>query len=334
MSLEETPEQINGLITVAEHVFLTQCITVAGFALMIWDHFITLPTEIQLVWPAKLSPVKVLFLLNRYIPPIFIGIDTVNLTGSASWLSDKLVIPVLTSVNASCEVWILLDVGVQLLTMFAATFLIGMRVHILWDNRRDIFLWVSIAWISHVTANVILVIMNSEKNAGSYSVQPMFNICFGRVEDTWIVWIPVMLYHCFIMVLLVIKSLSTPRIASARLHNVIVRDGFVYFFVVFLAMLFNLLSWALAPATLAGLPRWVVWSVCTIATSRLLLSLKGNQSAKQWDSTNRLASSDFKMKLRNHVKFVFTEHEDDECPNHSSINGHLKTTILGKYDED
>ncbi|CAE6427378.1 unnamed protein product [Rhizoctonia solani] len=317
MSPEETPEQINGLIVATEHVFLTQYITVAGFILMIWDHFITIPTEIQLVWPAKLSLVKVLFLLNRYIPPIFIAIDTA----------------MLTKINASCEIWTFLDIGVQLLTMFAATFLIGMRVHILWDNRRDIFLWVSIAWVSHVAANIILVIMSSEKNAGSYSVQPMFNICSGRVEDAWNVWIPVMLYHCFIMVLLVIKSLSTPRIASTRIHNVIIRDGFVYFFVVFLAMLFNLLSWALAPDTLAGLPRWVVWSVCTIATSRLLLSLKGIQSARQWDNANKLASRDIRMEPRNHVKFVFTEHEDDECPNRPSINGHLKTTILGKYDE-
>ncbi|CAE6528492.1 unnamed protein product, partial [Rhizoctonia solani] len=116
-----------------------------------------------------------------------------------------------------------------------------MRVHILWDNRRDIFLWVFTAWALHVLVNIALVIMSSVKNAPSYSMQPIFNICFGRVEDTWTVWIPPMIYHCFIMILLVIKSLSTPRIVSTRLHDVMIRDGFIYFFVVFLAMLFNLL---------------------------------------------------------------------------------------------
>ncbi|CAE6460484.1 unnamed protein product [Rhizoctonia solani] len=344
MSLDVTPEQIHELVTAARHVFLTQCVTVAGLVLMIWDHFITLQTEISLVWPAKFSAVKMLFLLNRYIPPIFIGIDIANLMGSASWLSDKvivntielqeLIIPVLTEINTSCEVWILLDVGVELSTIFAATFLIGMRVHILWDNRRDIFLWVSSAWVLHVVANIALVIMSSMKNARSYTLQPLFNICFGRVDDTWTVWIPVMIYHCFIMLLLVIKSLSTPRIASTRVHDVMIRDGFIYFLVVFLAMLFNLLSWVLAPATLAALPRWIVWSICTVATSRLLLSLKGIKSAKQWDNANNLARKDIEMQPRNCVKFVFAEHEDDECPHRPSINGHLKTTTLGKYDED
>ncbi|CUA72367.1 hypothetical protein RSOLAG22IIIB_01034 [Rhizoctonia solani] len=208
-----------------------------------------------------------------------------------------------------------------------------MRVHILWDSRRDIFLWVSTAWVLHVAAGVGLVVMSSEKNAKSYTVEPIFNICFGRIEYTWTVWIPVMIYHCFIMVLLAIKSLSTPRIASTRVHNVMIRDGFVYFLVVFLAMLFNLLSWALAPATLAALPRWVVWSVCTIATSRLLLSLKGIQSAKQWDNANKIVRRDIEMQPRSQIEFVFAEHEDDECPNRASINGHLKTSTIGKYDE-
>ncbi|KAJ1310278.1 hypothetical protein OPQ81_007019 [Rhizoctonia solani] len=339
MSLEVTPEQMDELITAARHVLLTRYITMVGLALMIWDHAITLHTEINLIWPAKLSLVKALFLLNRYIPPIFIAVDAANLTGSACCKSTVKFGTMLdhtstNGVNTSCEIWVLSDVGVELLTVFSATFLIGMRVHILWDNRRDIFLWVSAAWVLHVAASVALVFMSSKKNAESYTVQPIFNICFGRVEDTWTVWISAMMYHCFIMALLVIKSLSTPRIASTRIHDVMIRDGFIYFFVVFLAMLFNLLSWALAPATLAGLPRWIVWSICTVATSRLLMSLKGIQSSKQWDNANNIARRDIEMQPRNHVKFVYAEHEDDECPNRPSISGHLKTTTLGKYDVD
>ncbi|CAE6447341.1 unnamed protein product [Rhizoctonia solani] len=167
-----------------------------------------------------------------------------------------------------------------------------------------------------------------------------------------------MIYHCFIMVLLAIKSLSTPRYVYSKCsssHNagigfkVIFQDCFhscaqcddprwvcllfTRLQVVFLAMLFNLLSWALAPATLAALPRWVVWSVCTIATSRLLLSLKGIQSAKQWDNANKIVRRDIEMQPRSQIEFVFAEHEDDECPNRASINGHLKTSTIGKYDE-
>jgi hypothetical protein len=86
--------------------------------------------------------------------------------------------------------------------------------------------------------------------------------------------------------------------------------------------------------TLAALPRWFVWSICTVATSRLLLSLKGIQNAKEWDSANKIVRRDIEMEPRDGVKFIYAEHEDDECPNRRSINGHLKTTTLGKYDDD
>ncbi|QRV86257.1 hypothetical protein RhiJN_14275 [Ceratobasidium sp. AG-Ba] len=221
----------------------------------------------------------------------------------------------------------------ELFTVFSATFLIGMRVHILWDNRRSIFNLVSIAWILHVVANLVLIALFSvANNAKSYKVEHNFNICMGGVVDSWTVWIPVMLYHCFIMGLLVIKSLSTPRTPTTRIHQVMIRDGFNYFFVVFLALLFNLLSWALGPPTLAALPRFFVWAVCTTATSRLLLSLDGIRSAEEWDEANNITRRDVDVPRRR-VQFMFAEHDDDMEISRQHSGGHLKMTTLGRYED-
>ncbi|KIJ67311.1 hypothetical protein HYDPIDRAFT_84324 [Hydnomerulius pinastri MD-312] len=38
--------------------------------ILLWDHLLTLKDEVQLIWKAKLSTPKVLFLFNRYIVPI------------------------------------------------------------------------------------------------------------------------------------------------------------------------------------------------------------------------------------------------------------------------
>ncbi|KAG9104600.1 hypothetical protein FRC06_001067 [Ceratobasidium sp. 370] len=254
----------------------------------------------------------------------------------------------------NCRIWILTGIFVELFTLFSATFLIGMRVHILWDNRRNVFTLVSAAWMLHVAANVILVaIFCVANNAGTYRVEVVANVCTGSVVNSWIVWIPVMLYHCFIMGLLVTKSLSTPRqvrssfvgnfhsnlrlyrSTTTRIHDVMIRDGFSYFFAVFIALLFNLLSWALAPPTLAALPRDIVWAICTTATSRLLLSLKGIQGAQDWDNANNIARRDIELQPQRRVKFIFTEHEDDlgspEIPRKASV-GLLKMTTLGRFE--
>ncbi|QRV81153.1 hypothetical protein RhiJN_09168 [Ceratobasidium sp. AG-Ba] len=47
-------------------------------------------------------------------------------------------------------------------------------------------------------------------------------------------------------------------------------------------MLFNLLVWRYARATLAALPYWTTWAFCTHALSRLLLSMGSVQSASEW----------------------------------------------------
>ncbi|QRW00305.1 dephospho-CoA kinase [Ceratobasidium sp. AG-Ba] len=90
MEPDATSELIREFVTAGVHVFASRCLTVAGFALLIHDHIITLDSEINFVWPAKRSAVKVLFLVNRYVVPIFIAFDFAFLTGWVPWLTDKL----------------------------------------------------------------------------------------------------------------------------------------------------------------------------------------------------------------------------------------------------
>ncbi|KIM33085.1 hypothetical protein M408DRAFT_191738 [Serendipita vermifera MAFF 305830] len=78
-----------------------------------------------------------------------------------------------------------------------------------------------------------------------------------------------------VFALLVWKALSTPRDTKTPMLMLLIRDGFIYFGVVFAAFLFNLLVWALAPLSLALLPHDPVWAIVTIALSRLMLSMDG-----------------------------------------------------------
>ncbi|TDL15688.1 hypothetical protein BD410DRAFT_100207 [Rickenella mellea] len=44
-----------------------QYLSLASITILYYDHIMTLPTEIERIWRPKLSPVSVIFLLNRYI---------------------------------------------------------------------------------------------------------------------------------------------------------------------------------------------------------------------------------------------------------------------------
>lgn len=50
-----------------------------------------------------------------------------------------------------------------------------------------------------------------------------------------------------IFALLAWKAMSTPRNTKTPILMLLIRDGFIYFGVVFAAFLFNLLVWAIGP---------------------------------------------------------------------------------------
>ncbi|KAH8994137.1 hypothetical protein EDB86DRAFT_1286090 [Lactarius hatsudake] len=49
---------------------LTKCFGVASFTILVWDHIITFPDEVELIWKGGKGLVVYLFFLNRYIIPL------------------------------------------------------------------------------------------------------------------------------------------------------------------------------------------------------------------------------------------------------------------------
>ncbi|CAE6502782.1 unnamed protein product [Rhizoctonia solani] len=74
----------------ARDTIISQYVTVSGLALLLYDQLITFHTEVELVWPAKMSPVKCAFLVNRYICPLVLAFVCAVNSGHWRGLDDKL----------------------------------------------------------------------------------------------------------------------------------------------------------------------------------------------------------------------------------------------------
>ncbi|TDL18260.1 hypothetical protein BD410DRAFT_728733, partial [Rickenella mellea] len=63
-----------------------QYFCLASITILYYDHIVTLPTEIERIWRPKLSPISVIFLLNRYltcfgyVPIMFFFFDSPNVS--------------------------------------------------------------------------------------------------------------------------------------------------------------------------------------------------------------------------------------------------------------
>ncbi|KAG9016595.1 hypothetical protein FRB90_002876 [Tulasnella sp. 427] len=80
---------IDAMTTAMWHIEISRYVTVAGCTILVYDHLITLPDEIELIWGKPLSPVSCLFLFNRYTVPIVALIDFWQFGGLARGVSNK-----------------------------------------------------------------------------------------------------------------------------------------------------------------------------------------------------------------------------------------------------
>ncbi|QRV95610.1 hypothetical protein RhiJN_23628 [Ceratobasidium sp. AG-Ba] len=147
------------------------------------------------------------------------------------------------------------------------------------------------------------------------------------------------MFNAIMISLLIWAWLSTPRNAQTPLMALIVRDGCIYFVVIFTAMLFNL--WCGSMADQAVLPFFAVLSATTMALSRLLLSIKDVQGPEDWGQQAKINMPDMELSPiheRRPVRVVsrFSEDEDGEGGDTSEDAKKStlvpKVTQLGRYD--
>ncbi|KAJ6625868.1 hypothetical protein B0H10DRAFT_2211739 [Mycena sp. CBHHK59/15] len=57
------------LATLTQDIMITRYVNVATFVILLYDHLLSLGAEVKLIWPAKLTSAKALFLFIRYMVP-------------------------------------------------------------------------------------------------------------------------------------------------------------------------------------------------------------------------------------------------------------------------
>ncbi|KAG2148871.1 hypothetical protein DEU56DRAFT_753105 [Suillus clintonianus] len=98
----------------------SQYVSAAGLVVLLWDHFLTFHDEVELVWRARLSFPKVLFLFNRYVVPVSLI--------------------VLTYEFQFCQTWFGVGIVVGMVSIGTSNFLILLRLWVLWDRKTRLVL--------------------------------------------------------------------------------------------------------------------------------------------------------------------------------------------------
>jgi len=209
----------------AEDVWISSVINFVSMVILYYDYMITLSREIQFLWPPhnKQGWVTAAYLVNRYISVLgylplvvsfFIPLD----------------FPICFALHAYSQ-WLMI------FTQTLTGFLCGVRVYALYGKSRRILGFLAITAVISIVTGAGAILASYHKGGDVIPVLSSFGGCLafmpsskGRVYD--IAWVGVSFSDSVVFSLTLYKALKVGR--GVQLLDVIVRDGTMYFLVLFI----------------------------------------------------------------------------------------------------
>ncbi|KAJ7905052.1 hypothetical protein B0H13DRAFT_2663233 [Mycena leptocephala] len=262
-------------------------VSAAGLVILIYDHLLSLPDEVRLVWSAKFTSSKILFLALRYCVPIVMIVHTVQLAGLSN----------ITLPDTVCKVWYTISILVGWLAFAINDWLVLLRLWILWDRNRTLILCTLFVFIASNTTVFVLTIFSFTSVIPNSVFIPVLDICAPDkpfvTTHFRVLWLPEVLFQ-----LMTVCALGWKIHLHPQTFNALLRDGYLYFLCLFgkyrsgettmpllttksVINLVNQIVVFVVRPTLLFLTALFVWCFTTTATCRMILSLRGSSYRAQ-----------------------------------------------------
>ncbi|KAF8974258.1 hypothetical protein BDZ97DRAFT_1647266 [Flammula alnicola] len=202
------------------------------------DYIQTLDLEIALIWNAKWSIVKMLFLIARY--PTFLDISLVLYVTLSHHQSDK-----------NCAVAYDISSVITLIGIGAAEVIFVLRTYALWGNNKNLLRFlVSQVIVIYIPEIVCLALFLRSLEYGSPPLPSVAGCYQTAGSDIIFINFVLLLYHeAVLMVLTVWVGIKRYRHSSNPLITTLYRDGILYFVWLFIISAANIFVLAAGPVS-------------------------------------------------------------------------------------
>ncbi|KAL5514378.1 hypothetical protein ACEPAG_2466 [Sanghuangporus baumii] len=254
-------------------------LSLIAFAILYYDYLLTFGDEVRFFWRRrKANSVTILFFLNRYLS--ILGIIPVVLQSFRSW-SDK-GCDALQKFHQFFSVLVQIIVGVILI----------IRTYALYERN------VKIAIIMAIFAFIVVCIGVWAILGKSSVVEEPFDLSFmlgchpliAREEAIRLAaaWGGLLLFDSVIFTLTLVKAIAIWKLGTRRLFHVLVRDGTIYYLVLAMANLSNILTFLIGEPVLRGVSTTFANAISVTMLSRLMLNLQNPHLFEtRWNTQSR-----------------------------------------------
>jgi len=265
--MNDTLAQASQLAQTISDYDLGRYLSAVGYLVLLYDTFLTIPEEFELVWQSKPNFAKYAYLANKYGVLAILTMEMIILNNSGNVFSVKF-----------CRGWLVIHALCGVVSICISNILVLLRVAALWNNQKSVVFWLftvlfastGMSFIAGVVGVVIwLPHITYQKEIQTCGFLPGTPNHF--FAPTW--GIP-LVFDFHVLCIVILNALQRPRAEDTVLARILVKDGLLYFALLTILRLYNVLTVAIAPIGLVFSGAYVSWAIITVTMSRLMLKIR------------------------------------------------------------
>ncbi|KAF8189501.1 hypothetical protein K438DRAFT_1832698 [Mycena galopus ATCC 62051] len=242
-----------------------------AWCLLCYDYLITIELEVSRYWRLRPTVPSVLFFVNRYgvlfgtIPVVFQYFWTTEST------PHKLAVcQALHSYHSWFAIVSQVVIGVMLI----------LRTYALYERNRRVLILTLFVGLAGTAVGAWAIIAGPSAKPGDEV--PQLNLYIGcstgldSAQSTRLTapWAGMGVFDSTIFLLTLYRALSRVRVAGLDLVTVLLRDGSIYFGVILLVNLSNILTFVVASPYARGAPTTLANAISSVMLSRLMFNIR------------------------------------------------------------
>ncbi|KAF8994598.1 hypothetical protein BDQ17DRAFT_1366745 [Cyathus striatus] len=279
----------------------------AAFVMLIYDHILTFPDEVERIWKQRFSGATVLFLLNRYVTPLqFIVII------------DAFHDPIWTKKFIRCKRFVVFE-GASTVGLISVIMIF--RIYALYSRNNKVLAGLMILLCAQITFSSIGISTGFPAPLPDGLVGCIFT---GSSRIFPAIWVTPLATDFVIVLLTLWRTRTYFRYSqSAPTIHIFMRDGLLYFFAIFAANLLNTLLFFLAREDIKAVGASFSQMLTSTMVSRLVLNLRSAYVSSDLEypsvTTDQYRIPSFVARTIDHLGTDISLDDDDYEPTERNI---------------
>jgi len=244
----------------ASHLLAGKYFQLAAFIMLVYDHLLTFDQEVERIWKQRLSAASVLFLVNRYVT-IMEFIVVLEAFHNPRWKGEV------------CRKSVLFEASGTIALVAVGELIMILRVFAIYGRNIRLLVVLMGLWLAQV-----IVSGAGLRKGFPVPLPPVLTGCIltgdGPLPSLWIAPLVTDSIIFFLTLYRAKRYATNRRFLASPTIMILVRDGTVYFFLIFLANLANVIVYFSATRDLKDIGASFSQLITATMISRLVLNLR------------------------------------------------------------